>query len=167
MWSCPRYRRRLSPYLDGELAHEERARVARHLATCPACRAVLGEMHGLATTLRAAGNPSPPAGLTARILAAARQPERLDQDQPLPQLDSEVPCCPAWALTGTAVVALVLILVVLGRDMGRQLHSGDGRPAVARATSLEGFEWFHTAPPGSLGAAYLVLASSSPTPELK
>lgn len=44
---------KLSEYLDGQLAPNERAAVQRHLAACPACTAVLAELRAVAK--RAAG----------------------------------------------------------------------------------------------------------------
>lgn len=38
MSGCRYVRKRLSPYLDGELSRREREKVERHLAACPACR---------------------------------------------------------------------------------------------------------------------------------
>ncbi|HZS33102.1 MAG TPA: zf-HC2 domain-containing protein [Methylomirabilota bacterium] len=43
---------KLSEYLDGELAANERAAVERHLAACPTCTAVLAELRAVAERAR-------------------------------------------------------------------------------------------------------------------
>lgn len=40
-----------SPYLDGELPRAQRARVERHIADCPECRALLRELGALVVAL--------------------------------------------------------------------------------------------------------------------
>lgn len=57
----------LSPYLDGELAADERARVVLHLEQCAACGALLDDLRVLASGIAAEEPPSPPADLAARI----------------------------------------------------------------------------------------------------
>jgi anti-sigma factor RsiW len=52
---------RLSAYLDGELAPRAAARIDRHVAGCPACRAALRSLERLLRTLHemtATGHPS-------------------------------------------------------------------------------------------------------------
>ena len=60
-------RDRLSPYLDDELAVEERAAVDRHLAACEDCRVELDALRRLARALADESVPPPSADLLARI----------------------------------------------------------------------------------------------------
>ncbi len=50
MDSCPEFRPELGAYLLGAISPQDRARLVRHLASCPACRdelAALGTLPGL------------------------------------------------------------------------------------------------------------------------
>lgn len=58
----------LSAYLDGALSPEEATRVAAHLATCPACRAVVEDLRAVRTLIRSAPEPDPDPGALARTL---------------------------------------------------------------------------------------------------
>lgn len=60
-------------YYDGELPAREAEAYATHLASCPPCQASLDAWRGIATGLRAAAAPEPPADLTARLVRAARE----------------------------------------------------------------------------------------------
>jgi anti-sigma factor RsiW len=57
----------LSPYLDGELGPDERARVTAHLEQCAECGALLDDLRTLVAGIAAEEPPSPPADLAARI----------------------------------------------------------------------------------------------------
>ena len=61
MTDCVIYRRWLSPYVDGQLSAEERARLAAHLGACAACRAELEGLQAMLQTLRTLAPPEPPA----------------------------------------------------------------------------------------------------------
>ena len=78
---------KLSDFLDDELAADERASVARHLASCPQCANVAADLENVVTRARAS-TPHPPqhdlwAGIEARISRVA-QPRRVSFT--LPQL---------------------------------------------------------------------------------
>ena len=45
--SCDRYSPMISAYLDGELPEEDRRRLEKHLAACPACARELADLKGL------------------------------------------------------------------------------------------------------------------------
>jgi anti-sigma factor RsiW len=62
---------RISAYLDGELASRSQARLERHAAACPECRAVLDSLRrmlGLLKTLP----PASPKPVALEIAAAVR-----------------------------------------------------------------------------------------------
>ena len=58
-----RWTDRLSEYLDGGLGRSERAALESHLATCPTCAAVLGDLRAVVERSRALPTPPPPADL--------------------------------------------------------------------------------------------------------
>ena len=97
----------LVPYLRGELAPADRARVARHLEGCPECREDAAALHGLIETLGRSVPPPPAihwgrwrAELTAR--RDARRGRHAWWWRPVP-----------LALSASLAGAL-LVLVVLG-----------------------------------------------------
>ena len=50
---CQDSKTRLSPYLDGELPHDDATAIAAHLAQCEGCRLLLEELRLVGTALRA------------------------------------------------------------------------------------------------------------------
>ena len=72
--TCWYWHRRLSDYLDEELAPASRRRLQAHLSRCAAARALLAELAELKAATRALEHPELPAGSWARLgarLAAA------------------------------------------------------------------------------------------------
>jgi anti-sigma factor RsiW len=64
-------RRRMSDYLDGELALAGRARMEHHVGECAACRRLLGELRRTLHGLHRLSAPSPGAD-TLQIAASVR-----------------------------------------------------------------------------------------------
>lgn len=56
---CREARSRLSDYIDGDLALDERRRVERHLRWCPRCRRVLTGLTRTVSGLRRLGRREP------------------------------------------------------------------------------------------------------------
>jgi anti-sigma factor RsiW len=83
MTSCQRVGARLDAYHDGELSGFARARVARHLRRCPACRADLEGLTAVGELVRETAGNAPRldlwTGLAPRLAAldARRRPELL------------------------------------------------------------------------------------------
>jgi hypothetical protein len=71
-------RRRLSAFLDGDLTPDAAARIERHLAACPACRAELASLRRVVDWLHDLPAEEPPPTLAPAIFAriAAEQPIR-------------------------------------------------------------------------------------------
>jgi anti-sigma factor RsiW len=61
------WRDRLSEYLDGELAPDERATLERHLAECADCRTALGELQAVVERAHGLEDREPAAALWAGI----------------------------------------------------------------------------------------------------
>ena len=62
-------RAQLSAYLDGALGDPERTAVEGHLATCPDCRARLGELRATASLIGRLPDPVPSRRLVPRVAA--------------------------------------------------------------------------------------------------
>jgi len=115
---CRKVQGRLSEYIDGYLAPEERRRVERHLEACPICRSELDSLRGTVELLRAVPSVAPP-----RSFALARAPV---PTTPVPRLFR-----PALLGAATSVLALLLVLVMAG-DL---LHLFEpGRAALTNQT---------------------------------
>lgn len=127
--ACEQVRERLSAWLDGELAPEERGRVAAHLADCGECRgelALLARLDGALGSLEA----SAPPGLTERVLDRLRPRRRY------------------W-WQSLAMAASLFLGIVLGGALARDFYP---YPAPNGSGEILALEEFHDFPQGSLGA---------------
>jgi anti-sigma factor RsiW len=110
---CRLAERLLDEYAEGAITARDRARVERHLAACEACRKQVAAVQGVVRGLNALPREQPPAGFSARVMAAVVQmqtvPERVSRY--LHRL---------YAAGATAAVALIIVLGVLLRPMPPQ-----------------------------------------------
>lgn len=115
-----RWEPRLSEYLDGTLAADERAACAAHLAQCAACRATLDELTEVVGSLRTLATtplvPDAGADDSWQALAARLPARRARWPGPTP-----------W-LAAAAAIALVAVGVVLGRQAAPALARRTDRP---------------------------------------
>ncbi len=65
---CRRIQKRLSAYQDGEIAGEERKRIAVHLEGCPACRSAYAELEQVWQSLEKIPEIEASAGFEGRLL---------------------------------------------------------------------------------------------------
>ena len=65
--TCERVLRDVSAYLDGELAQERAAELARHLETCASCRRAYERERALKARLKARRRPPVPPEVERRI----------------------------------------------------------------------------------------------------
>lgn len=109
----------LSPYLDGEIPADERARIDAHLRDCPTCRQALGDLRVIAGSIRRATRHSAPPGLAARIIAALPPPAR----------DPQRPARASWFFSRPwqALAATVLLTAVAASGLTLSLTGQDGR----------------------------------------
>jgi anti-sigma factor RsiW len=68
--NCDRARRLLDPYVDGELAPQERQRVEGHLRICASCAAERSRLEALIEAVKRSGRHRPPPGLERQVRAA-------------------------------------------------------------------------------------------------
>ncbi|MDR2892533.1 MAG: zf-HC2 domain-containing protein [Deltaproteobacteria bacterium] len=85
--SCLSCKRRLSAYIDGELAPALMTAVKAHLASCPACRLEYDALRAVMEVLYAQEAPEPRRGLDATVMDKITREERgyrLPQFIPVP-----------------------------------------------------------------------------------
>jgi anti-sigma factor RsiW len=127
--TCEQVQARLSAWLDGELAAEERQQVAAHLEVCLGCQGELAVLSRLDAALGTLEAPLP-ALLPERVLDRLRPRRRY------------------W-WQSLAMAASLVLGIVLGGTLARDYYpyptsNGDGEVLA--------LEEFHDFPQGSLGA---------------
>ena len=141
---CFSVRKRLSPYVDGELPAREAGKLESHLAGCKRCTADYEEMAGVHRLFAGAQRFSAPQGFSAAVMekVEARSTKTF----------SLVPLLVRFAAVA-AVVLAVAAGAVSGDVLTRSLvpHRGPERETVMASLSLDSFE---ASPPGSLGYGY-------------
>lgn len=70
---CPDVVRLLSRHLEGDISSRTCARMERHLAACPRCRAACDALRTVLTACRSAPHPDVPPSLQERVRAAIRR----------------------------------------------------------------------------------------------
>ncbi len=127
----------LPAYALGCLDAEEVARVAAHLAVCPACRAELRAYADVTGHLAlAAPEFSPPPDLKRRVIAqahASRSGVRPPQRHTVADLTQRA--LPVW---GAVSLLLVVALAVSNFLLWQQLHQPKPQPAAMRTVALVG-----------------------------
>ena len=115
-------RKRLSPYIDGQLSPRERTTLEAHLAGCDACRRELDELRATTSAVGGLADVEPPRSF-------ALTPRMLERRAAVPYA-SVPPLAIGMRLAG-AGVALVLAVVLIG-DLG-VVGNGDGSRAETGA----------------------------------
>lgn len=138
--ACPEVKERLSAWLDGELAPEERGFIEAHLQGCAGCRREAAQLEALDSALGELATPVPPR-VAEKVLARlqAQQGERRR---------------PWWQ--SLALAASLVLGIVLGGSVARDFYPLTSENGVAEVAGLQDF---HDFPQGSLGT---VLASYQP-----
>lgn len=157
--NCHHIQKRLSAYQDGEIAGEERKRIAAHLEGCPACRSTYAELEQVWQSLEKIPEIEASAGFEGRLferINAVPEPHTWWRFHWGPWIDQ-------WRLAPAMAVVLLLVGTVLGGYLGNAVMSGfTSAPAqvqVSRAdTDIVSFRAFSAAPPGTLGDGYLRMA---------
>jgi anti-sigma factor RsiW len=132
---CPEVQDHLSAWLDGELALEVAAGVARHLESCAGCRRELAQLEALEQALGSLPEAALPPGLPEKVRARLPRPPRR-----------------GWQ--SLALAASLVLGILLGGTMGRDFYPLTQETTVEpEVASLDAFYDF---PQGSMG---MVLAS--------
>ncbi|MCL5024518.1 MAG: zf-HC2 domain-containing protein [Nitrospirae bacterium] len=144
---CSNTQKLISPYIDNELSEVGKKELEDHIEVCGKCRAELEEMRSLRDLFVNTEKFEAPFGFHAKVMANVKTAKtgRLFW-VPLPVRFAE------------AVIVLVLIVagVMSGTLLAKGLMPGQARDAVA----FLHLEVFESAPPGTLGRAYLAMAEA-------
>ncbi len=132
---CPEIQDHLSAWLDGELAPEVAAGVARHLESCAGCRRELAQLEALEAALGSLPDAALPPGLPEKVKARLPRPRRR-----------------GWQ--SLALAACLVLGIFLGGTMGRDFYPLT-QPARVEP-ELASLDAFYDFPQGSMG---MVLAS--------
>ncbi|GAC1349087.1 MAG: hypothetical protein NVSMB19_02570 [Vulcanimicrobiaceae bacterium] len=160
---CSSCEAQLSAFVDGELGPVARARVAQHLAGCPACAAVVAELRSLDALLLTAREPELAPNFSFRVMAEVRSlpVPHAHRGRPLAVLGTYVVF--AWAAIGAFLVfgggAARGMVATLAAGFG---HAAQTAAALGAATGrLFGHHTFDvTAAMGALLAVDLVAAAA-------
>jgi len=128
--SCESARARIQSLLDGALAAEEEARLARHAALCEACAAALAEARTLAAAFASWRRVEPPARFAANVLTAIRAA------RPAPR---PLPLALAWVLVViSALVTAALFFPPVVREIVGVVLQGAERGTSRATLSAQG-----------------------------
>jgi hypothetical protein len=131
---CDDYPAELSAWIDGELGSDDRARIAAHLQTCPACRERVRALQDTSSLVRGLHSPRAPASVTQ---AAMRQVSAMKQRAAVPwrrlRLSFAWPL-PALGIGLVGLAAAVALAIFAGRqqwvknpaDNSASFHSAAG-----------------------------------------
>jgi len=166
---CIAVRKQLNRYLDAELAPDAREAVEHHLSACPACRAALAELQGVAGMWTALKTPPVPEGFAARVMQEARK-----RTASKPQRTwASWPWLRWWCEQSLAMHAGAAVMVVVGVFAGAFLSGSfsssrplatAGGPAKPANAVAENLTLLSGTPHGSLDQTYLALAFPSESP---
>ena len=132
---CPEVQDRLSAWLDGELAPEVAAGVARHVESCARCRRELAQLETLEQALGSLPEAALPPGLSEKVRARLPRPR-----------------CRGWQ--SLALAASLVLGILLGSTLGRDFYPLTQETGVE--PEVASLDAFYDYPRGSMG---MVLAS--------
>jgi hypothetical protein len=137
-WDSPhaRARLRLAERMDGDLGIDESAWLDEHLADCPACSSVAVQYAADRLALRALRDaaPEPPRDLWARTAAAIEQ-ESGGQRSATPPSSHRGSRIPLGAMSGIAVIAVVIGVSTLSANLLTQSQSAAPEETAQRSTT--------------------------------
>lgn len=125
--SCERIQDLLSPYLNGEIAPDDRAEVEGHLAACPDCAALLARLREAVAAFAAFPEIEPSEDLAARLAAI---PGRAGRGRRLSFDFLFKPALQPILAAATGFLMLFSIYMVspdkgaINRTISRQFHRG-------------------------------------------
>lgn len=164
--NCKKVLSRLHAFVDGEVPAKLTHEIEEHLGTCPSCRSQVERFRQVGDMLDNLIVPPLPPEFAARVMAEAQRRVPLAREKKSFFALGWGPL--RWLLDLSvsmrlAACAVILLACLLGMFMSKELSlSGNRQIPVVEAENLEGFEWFSSTPPASLGSAYLTLSLATP-----
>jgi len=154
---CEEVQQQLRGFSTGELPMDVRQTVQAHLSECAACCAELAKVDALAGFLTGAQAPPVPAGLTIRVMAAARSRQRVAATVCWNPLQW-------WRMASAPMHAAAAVVLVAGLTVGLLL-GWTSAPLIAQTTTvaqqdpLDAYrlDYLGDVPAGSLADSYLNL----------
>ncbi len=104
---CAEYEALISDYLDGELSAEDRAEVAAHLASCPACQQYFDDLVAMHDAFDQIGEVPVPEGFAERLMARVHETPQAEESA-----EKKVIFFPRWKRW--AALAACCAIAVLG-----------------------------------------------------
>ena len=141
-WNCAQLEERLSEYLDGQLAPEERAAADAHARGCARCGEWLDARRATLWLRRVERLESPP-GLETRILALTVAPQPRITFWESVQSAWRLAATPRFALSlSTGVLALLLVLNLAGVSL-RDIRAADLSPGnLYRSANRQAYQTY-------------------------
>jgi anti-sigma factor RsiW len=138
----------VSPYVDGELEAEDKARFEKHAEGCPECGAMIEKLQQVRSLFSHAEGYQAPYGFKARVMAKTREAGARR---------------PVWRplFVGFAEVAVVLAMIFVGSVSGRFLVNTVLDQQAGDFASSFSLDLFEPAPPDSLGGVYLAMTEAN------
>jgi putative zinc finger protein len=137
VWTCLDTEERLSDYLDGLLAADERAAMEAHLAGCATCPALVTEVRSLAERLPRLEQAVEPTWLVFRILEATSGAVGAKKERAWKRMFAGL-LAPRFAVGLAAVAATILFLFQAMGINPKKITAGDLNPVnVFRAADRQ------------------------------
>lgn len=141
---CSKARRLISPYIDSELSSGDRNKLEDHMKVCKICRNMVKETQALHQVFVNTEKFEAPYGFRARVMANVKTAK--------PGWFPRIPI-PIRLAEG----AVILLLIAIGIITGSFLVKGFLPQRMGNELASLHLEVFDSAPPGTLGSAYLAM----------
>jgi anti-sigma factor RsiW len=144
MMKCSKAHKLISPFIDGELSERDMRRLEDHMKVCHKCRTEFEESRELHNLFANADKFKAPYGFHPRVIANISSGKIREGSR-----------IPVFArLAEGFVIIVVIALGVLSGSLLIKDYMPDRARDVMASLSLD---VFHSAPPDSLGGAYLAM----------